>query len=53
MSDKNFSRRRRSFRFRPTGGLGHPSQRPDKDAQLARAEVLGELPVRDLSLIHI
>src|SRR5438045_690508 len=42
MSDRNFSRRRRGgMRFRPTGGLGHTSQKPDRDATEARAEVVG------------
>ncbi len=42
MSDRSFSRRRRGgMHFRPSGGLGHGPQRPDKDAQQARAEVLG------------
>jgi ribonuclease G len=42
MSDRNFSRRRRGgMRFRPSGGLGHTSQKPDKEATEARAEVVG------------
>src|SRR5215469_8765612 len=42
MSDRNFSRRRRGgMRFRPSGGLGHASQKPDRDATEARAEVVG------------
>src|SRR6516162_7177218 len=42
MSDKNFSRRRRGgMRFRPSGGLGHMQPRTDRDAQQARAEVVG------------
>lgn len=42
MSDRNFSRRRRGgMRFRPTGGLGHTSQKPDREATEARAEVVG------------
>src|SRR6516162_7814419 len=42
MSDRNFSRRRRSgMRFRPSGGLGHTSQKPDREATEARAEVVG------------
>jgi ribonuclease G len=42
MSDRNFSRRRRGMRFRPSGGLGHVQQRSDRDAIQARAEVVGE-----------
>ncbi|HYG21383.1 MAG TPA: Rne/Rng family ribonuclease [Verrucomicrobiae bacterium] len=42
MSERNFSRRRRGgMRFRPSGGLGHTSQKPDRDATEARAEVVG------------
>lgn len=42
MSERNFSRRRRGgMRFRPSGGLGHTSQKPDKEATEARAEVVG------------
>jgi ribonuclease G len=45
MNDRNFSRRRRGMRFRPSGGLGHKQQqqqqRPDRDASQARAEVVG------------
>src|SRR5215475_13646329 len=42
MSDRNFSRRRRGgMRFRPSGGLGHTSQKPDREATEARAEVVG------------
>jgi ribonuclease G len=42
MSDRNFSRRRRGgMRFRPSGGLGHTSQKPDREASEARAEVVG------------
>lgn len=41
MSDKNFSRRRRGMRFRPSGGLGHVQPRPDRDASQARAAALG------------
>jgi ribonuclease G len=42
MSDRNFSRRRRGgMRFRPSGGLGHASQKPDREASEARAEVVG------------
>src|SRR5881394_437442 len=39
MSDRNFSRRRRGgMRFRPSGGLGQASQKPDRDATEARAD---------------
>src|SRR5579862_5482939 len=38
MSDRNFSRRRRGMRFRPSGGL---AQKPDRSAQEARAEATG------------
>ena len=42
MSDRNFSRRRRGgMRFRPSGGLGHTQQKPDREATEARAEVVG------------
>jgi ribonuclease G len=42
MSDRNFSRRRRGgMRFRPSGGLGHTSQKPDREATEARAEATG------------
>src|ERR1041384_4545993 len=36
MSDKNFGRRRRGMRFRPSGGLGH-GDKPDREATQARA----------------
>jgi ribonuclease G len=43
MSDRNFSRRRRGMRFRPSGGLGHTQpQRPDREALQARAEATGQ-----------
>jgi ribonuclease G len=42
MSDRNFSRRRRGgMRFRPSGGLGHQQQKPDREATEARAEATG------------
>ncbi|HZL43358.1 MAG TPA: Rne/Rng family ribonuclease [Verrucomicrobiae bacterium] len=47
MSDRNFSRRRRGMRFRPTGGLGHASQKPDREASEARAEATGQPGVQD------
>ncbi|MGO8696961.1 MAG: Rne/Rng family ribonuclease [Limisphaerales bacterium] len=40
MSDRNFSRRRRGMRFRPSGGLGH--NKPDRSALEARAEATGD-----------
>ncbi|HEY5914971.1 MAG TPA: Rne/Rng family ribonuclease [Verrucomicrobiae bacterium] len=43
MSDRNFSRRRRGgMRFRPSGGLGHVQQRPDREALQARADATAE-----------
>jgi ribonuclease G len=36
MSDKNFGRRRRGMRFRPSGGLGQNPQRTDREATQAR-----------------
>ncbi len=43
MSERNFSRRRRGgMRFRPSGGLGHMQQRPDREAIQARAEAVGD-----------
>jgi ribonuclease G len=48
MSDRNFSRRRRGMRFRPSGGLGHAQPpRPDRDALQARAEATGEPSIPD------
>ncbi len=44
MSNKNFSRRRRGMRFRPSGGLNQASQHPDREASQARAEVVGDQP---------
>ena len=44
MSDRNFSRRRRGMRFRPSGGLGHAQQHPNQDAIQARAEAVGGPP---------
>ncbi len=44
MSDRNFGRRRRGMRFRPSGGLGHNQQRPDVEASQARAEATGTPP---------
>lgn len=42
MSERNFSRRRRGMRFRPSGGLGRGQQKPDREATQARAEATGE-----------
>ena len=42
MSDQKFSRRRRGMRFRPKGGLGQSSQKTDREAVQARAEVVSE-----------
>ena len=42
MSDKNFSRRRRGMRFRPKGGLGQTTQKPDHEAVQARADAVSE-----------
>ena len=44
MSERNFSRRRRGMRFRPSAGTGPNDKRPDRAAQQARAEVIGEKP---------
>src|SRR3974390_2440773 len=53
MSDRNFSRRRRGgMRFRPSGGLGHIQQRPDRDAVQARAEAVGDQAVRERVYEH-
>jgi len=42
MSNKNFSRRRRGMHFRPKGGLGQTTQKPDQEAIQARADVVSE-----------
>ena len=49
MNENKFGRRRRSMRFRPPGGLNPsaPPKNSEKEALIARAEVLGEQPVRD------
>jgi ribonuclease G len=57
MNDRNFSRRRRGMRFRPSGGLGHgQQQRSDREASAARAEAVGGPPrpekVYDLRHTH-
>ena len=42
MSNRNYSRHRRGgMRFRPSGGLGHSSQKTDREATEARAEATG------------
>jgi ribonuclease G len=44
MSERSFSRRRRGgMRFRPSGGLGHASQKPTAEAQEARAAATAEV----------
>jgi hypothetical protein len=35
------------MRFRPSGGLGHIQQRPDREAVQARAEAVGEQPMQE------
>src|SRR5215831_16559194 len=53
MSERNFSRRRRGgMRFRPTGGLGHNQQRPDREATQARAEAVGGPPSQEQVYEH-
>src|SRR5262245_4728387 len=52
MSERNFSRRRRGMRFRPSGGLGHGQQRPDRDATQARAEAVGGTAAQDKIYEH-
>ena len=48
MSERNFGRRRRGgMRFRPSGGPNPNVKRPDRAAQEARAEVIGEKPTSD------
>ncbi|HTV63426.1 MAG TPA: Rne/Rng family ribonuclease [Verrucomicrobiae bacterium] len=42
MNENKFSRRRRGMHFRPKGGLGHLSQKQDREATQARAEVVSE-----------
>ena len=49
MSDRNFSRRRRGgMRFRPSGGIGSNQKRPDRAAQEARAQALGDRTSEDV-----
>ena len=52
MSDRSFSRRRRGMRFRPSGGLGHGQQRPDREANQARAEAVGGLDAQEKVYDH-
>jgi ribonuclease G len=52
MSERNFSRRRRGMRFRPTGGLGHGQQRQDREATQARADAVGGPPAQDKIYEH-
>src|SRR5208283_3010541 len=52
MSDRNFSRRRRGMRFRPTGGLGHGQQHPDREATQARADAVGGPPAPEKVYEH-
>jgi len=52
MSERNFSRRRRGMRFRPSGGLGHGQQRTDREANQARAEVVGGQSVHEKVYDH-
>ncbi len=48
MSERSFSRRRRGgMRFRPSGGLGHMQQRPDREAIQARADATAEQAPQD------
>src|SRR5262245_52313827 len=51
MSERNFSRRRRGMRFRPSGGLGHV-QKPDREAVQARADATGEINVPEKVFEH-
>ena len=40
------------MRFRPTGGLGHGQQHPDRDAIQARADAVGGPPVPEKVYEH-
>jgi ribonuclease G len=40
------------MRFRPSGGLGHGQQRPDRDATQARAEAVGGPPTQERLFEH-
>ena len=48
MNERNFSRRRRGMRFRPSGGLANNPKKPDRAAQEARAEAIGEAPTENV-----
>jgi ribonuclease G len=53
MSERSFSsRRRRGMRFRPSGGLGHMQQRPDREATQARAEAVGNPATQEKVFEH-
>ena len=52
MSERNFSRHRRRMRFRPSGGLGHTQQRPDREATQARADAVGGPPMQEKLFDH-
>ncbi len=47
MSERNFGRRRRGLRFRPSGGLGQGPQKPDREATQARAESTSQPAARE------
>src|ERR1043166_4678979 len=47
MSEKNFGRRRRGMRFRPSGGRGQGPHRPDREATQARAESTSQPAARE------
>ncbi|HEU0037897.1 MAG TPA: ribonuclease E/G, partial [Verrucomicrobiae bacterium] len=47
MSEKNFGRRRRGLRFRPSGGLGQGPHKPDREATQARAESTSQPAARE------
>jgi ribonuclease, Rne/Rng family len=40
------------MRFRPSGGLGHGQQKPDRDATQARADAVGKPPAQDKIYEH-
>jgi ribonuclease G len=47
MSERNFGRRRRGLRFRPSGGLGQQPHKTDREATQARAEATGQTAARE------
>lgn len=47
MSERNFGRRRRGLRFRPSGGLGQGPHKPDREATQARAEATSQTAARE------